>query len=176
MFAVNTSACEASCFTCKDGTLTSEHFAIHAKQKNSFQVAFNKQTKKLKTELNPPVYLIPSMLCQYDQTMQSFTDFNQLGKKYKKQQCALTWALEGGKFVFRGREGRGSTQAPTTNQQRWGLAAGSVCYETAFCPFQSEVFFSTSPVGGTSCQTWSQNTIFPLFWRKKRTAIELRPK
>lgn len=146
-------------------------FCYSRKAKTSFQVALNEQTDQ--QESNPPVCLNPSALCQYDKTMQSF---NQLGETYKQQQCALTWVLGGGKFVFRGREGRGNSQAPTTNQQRWGLAAGSVCYETAFCPFQSKVFLSTSPVGGTSCQTWSQNTFFSLFWGKKRTAMEKKTK
>lgn len=123
------------------------------------------------TELNPPPS-VPSLLRRYNKTPQSFTDFNRLGKMHKKQQCALTWVLEGGKFVFRGRVGRGSTKAPTTDRQRRSLAAGSVCYETAFCPFPSAVFLSTSPVWMyKSSDRVTKQFFFSLFSRKKRTAI-----
>lgn len=115
-------------------------FCYSRKAKTSFQVALNEQTDQ--QESNPPVCLNPSALCQYDKTMQSF---NQLGETYKQQQCALTWVLGGGKFVFRGREGRGNSQAPTTNQQRWGLAAGSVLWNSLLSvPVQGVSFYITS--------------------------------
>lgn len=136
---------------------------------NSFHVPIN---KKIDDRVEPPPPSVPSLLRRYNKTPQSFTDFNRLGKMHKKQQCALTWVLEGGKFVFRGRVGRGSTKAPTTDRQRRSLAAGSVCYETAFCPFPSAVFLSTSPVWMyKSSDRVTKQFFFSLFSKKKRTAI-----
>lgn len=107
----------------------------------------NKKTAS-NLELNPPVNLNPSMLCQYDTTMQRFSDFNQLERKCTRN-SSVHWhePWKGVSLFSEAGWGGGSSRAPTTNQQRWGLATGSVCYETTFCPFQSEVFLSTSPVG-----------------------------
>lgn len=151
-------------------------FCYSRKTKNSFQVSSNKQKKAPVVE-SPS----PSILCEYNKTMQSFTGFHQLGVK-RTRNSSVHWhePWKGASLFSEAGWGGGAPKHQPTNQQRWGLAAGSVCYETAFCPFQSEVFLSTSSVRSTSSQTWSQNTFSLRYCQVRRDlpckANQNRPK